>query len=553
MNLSRRSLLIAASLTAAPIPAWAQGLARGTFTHGVASGDPTMTSVILWTRFAPAGGDGRIAWEISEDENFRRVARRGRAEASAATDYCVKVDAGGLRPGRRYFYRFLSGSDPSPTGRTLTAPRTGAESLSFALFSCANLPFGYFHAYGDAAAREDIDIAIHTGDYFYEYERGVYPYPDQIVPGRVIEPAGEIIRLEDYHQRYQSYHVDPDLLELRRLKPLMAVWDDHELTNDAWKGGAQNHQPETEGSWSDRVAAASAAYFHWMPLRRPDAASPRLYRSVDWGDLARIIMLDTRLIGRDQQLDARATLGPALAAGGAEAQRAIAGFQARLSDPNRQLLGAAQEAWLSGQISGSKQAGHAWQLLVQQLVMFDQAVPAGMARYLPADASDGTRAFVAAGYQLSRLGVGWNMDSWSGYPAARQRLLAMCAAQGSNVLAVAGDSHNAWASNLAAPDGGRLAALEFAGGSVTSPGFERTLSNAGPNEREIAMTSMNPALAWCDISRRGYAAITLKRGGAATEWRAFDDVRTPQRSAPIVSRLAAETSAGAGPGAWRAA
>ncbi|MDX2238390.1 MAG: alkaline phosphatase D family protein [Hyphomonadaceae bacterium] len=550
MLTTRRSLLIGASLSAAPTAAWAQALPRGAFTHGVASGDPTQTNVILWTRFVPStGGDARIAWEISEDENFRRTARRGRAVASPARDYCVKVDVGGLQPGRRYFYRFLSGADPSPTGRTMTAPRASAAQMTLALFSCSNLPFGYFHAYGDAAQDERIDLALHTGDYIYEYQRGVYPAADQVVPGRVFEPEGEIVRLGDYHQRYQSYHLDPDLQELRRLKPLMAVWDDHELTNDAWRDGAQNHQ-DNEGTWADRVAAAAGAYFDWMPIRRPDPSAPRLYRSTDWGDLARIVMLDTRLIGRDRQLDAR-TLAPVLAQGGPQAMQAIQNFQQQLNDPNRHLLGAAQEAWLRDQLAGSKQAGQSWQVLVQQLVIGEQFAPAGLGRFLPPDASQFVRAYVAGGAQLARLGVSWNMDSWGGYVAARQRLLEMCAAQGANVLAVAGDSHNAWANNLPAPAGGRLAALEFAGGSVTSPGLESALSQARPGERENALTGMNENLAWCDVSRRGYAAITLTRAGATTEWRAFDDVRTPTRAAPSVSTLTAETSAAAGPSAWR--
>ena len=163
MLIARRSLLFAAaSLTAAaPRTAWAQALSSGLFTHGVASGDPLPDGVVLWTRFV--GGDGRIAWEVAEDEAFARVTQRGEARASAGNDHCAKVDVRGLAPGRPYFYRFLSASGPSFTGRTRTAPARGGDSLGVALFSCANLPFGYFHAYGHAAAREDIDLVLHSG------------------------------------------------------------------------------------------------------------------------------------------------------------------------------------------------------------------------------------------------------------------------------------------------------------------------------------------------------------------------------------------------------
>jgi alkaline phosphatase D len=165
MLIARRGLLLAGATAAMARPVWAQSLSQGAFTHGVASGDPLPDGVILWTRFV--GGDGRIAWEMSEDESFANVAARGEAQANAVSDFCVKVDARGLAPGRVYFYRFLSGSGPSLVGRTITAP-ADAASLSVGLVSCANYGFGYFHAYGHLAAREDIDLVLHTGDYIYE-------------------------------------------------------------------------------------------------------------------------------------------------------------------------------------------------------------------------------------------------------------------------------------------------------------------------------------------------------------------------------------------------
>ena len=173
MLTTRRSLLLAASLAAAPRPVWAQSLARGVFTHGVASGDPLADGIILWTRFVSA--DGALGWEIAEDETFARLTQRGLARASPASDYCVKVDARGLAPGRRYFYRFLSASAPSPTGITRTAPASGDEPLQVALVSCANYAYGYFHAYADLAAREDIDLVLHAGDYIYEMPRAAIP------------------------------------------------------------------------------------------------------------------------------------------------------------------------------------------------------------------------------------------------------------------------------------------------------------------------------------------------------------------------------------------
>lgn len=550
MLTTRRSLLAAAPLAAAaPRTAWAQALSPGVFTHGVASGDPAPDRVVIWTRFV--GGDGRIAWEIAEDEGFANVAQRGQTQATAATDFCAKVDVGGLAPGRPYFYRFLAASGPSLTGRTRTAPTSGTERFTVAVFSCSNFPFGYFHAYGHAAQREDIDLVLHTGDYIYEYGRGVYPSQAEAVAGRLIDPVGEIVRLEDYYQRYATYHGDPDLQELRRLKPMCVIWDDHELTNDTWREGAQNHQPETEGTFADRIAAASKAYFDWMPIRRPEPSGVRIYRSLDWGDLARIVLLDTRHIGRDRQIDYRATLAPRLAEGGVDAAQAVAEFRRTLlDDPRRTLLGAAQEQWLAQTLAQSKARGQIWQLASQQLVMGEQYAATGLSGLLPQSASEGTRQWLASGEQLGALGLPWNLDSWGGYQSARSRFLQACAENANNVVVVSGDSHNCWLNNLPAAGGTRMAAIEFAGGSVTSPGFERSLSGAAPGQRESVMRAGNPNLAWCDITHRGYAALRFTRAACVGEWLAFEDVRTPQAGTPVVTRFASAASATAGPGAW---
>jgi alkaline phosphatase D len=551
MLTTRRSLLAAASLGAAalPIASWARDLSQGQFTHGVASGDPTANAVVLWTRFV--GGEGRIGWEVADDDSFARVRRRGQVTASAMSDFCAKVDVRGLEPGRSYFYRFLAGSGPSLVGRTRTAPASGGERLSIALFSCSNYPFGYFHAYGHAAAREDIDLAIHTGDYIYEYERGVYPSAAEAIAQRVIEPAGEIVRLDDYYARYRTYHTDPDLLALRQAKPMSVVWDDHELTNDTWRDGAQNHQPETEGVFLDRMAAASKAYFDWMPIRRPERRGARIHRSLDWGDLARMLLLDTRYIGRDQQLNYRTQLLPRLAQGGADAAAAVAEFRRTLlDDPNRSLLGAAQEQWAARAMADSKRRGQPWQIVAQQVIMGRQFFPAGADRLLPATASEGTRTFFASGGQLAAMGLEWNLDSWGGYQAARARFLEACVANANNAVVLAGDSHNCWLNNIPAAGGSRLAAVEFAGGSVSSPGFERSLSAAGVGEREALLHGANPSLAWCDLTRRGYGALTFTREACSAEWIAFNDQRALEAGMPTVTRFASAPSAGAGPGAW---
>jgi alkaline phosphatase D len=470
--------------------------------------------------------------------------------AEASSDFCAKVDVRGLAAGRRYYYRFLAASGPSLMGQTRTAPEALADRLSAALFSCANYPYGYFHAYGHAAAREDIDLVLHVGDYIYEYERGEYPNAREALADRIIEPAHETVRLADYYARYATYHTDPDLLELRRLKPISAVWDDHEIANDAAAHGAQNHQ-RAEGAYADRVAAASKAYFDWMPVRRPARRDVRLYRALDWGDLARIVLLDTRLIGRDRQLNYRTALAGRLAQGGADAAAAIRTFRdSALNDPRRTMLGGEQEAWLERTLAASKARGQTWQIIAQQVVVAEQRFPAGLSRLLAADAHANTRRWLASGEEIGAQGLAWNLESWGGYPAARTRLLRSCAAHANNAVVLGGDSHNCWLNNLAAPDGARLAAIEFAGGSVTSPGLERTLSNADAGEREAMMRAGNPELAWCDATNRGYGVLRFARAACEAEWNAFADVRSPVAEAPSTARFAATPSATSGPSAW---
>ncbi|MGD9966336.1 MAG: alkaline phosphatase [Hyphomonadaceae bacterium] len=548
MQLGRRELLLAGASAAAPRAAWAQTLAAGQFTHGVASGDPLADGVVLWTRFT--GGDGRIAWEIAEDDAFTNVARRGEAQANAASDFCVKIDVRGLNAGRAYYYRFLSASGPSLTGRTRTAPAQ-TQSLTAGLVSCANYGFGYFHAYGHLAQRDDVELVLHTGDYIYEYGLDEYPRAALTVAGRAFDPDHEIVSLDDYYARYRQYHTDPDLLALRQAKPIAAVWDDHEIANDAASGGAQNHQ-RSEGAYADRVAAAAKAYFDWMPIRRPDPSTPRLYRSLDWGDLARILLIDTRYIGRTRQLDYRRDLGLRLLSDGARAAAAVEEFRRTLlNDPSRTLLGADQEAWVARELAASKQRGHTWQIVAQQIAMGEQLIGDGAASFVSQDAHANTRRYVTIAERLGRMNMPWNLDAWDGYPAARARFLEACAANGANVAVLSGDSHNTWLNNLAAPGAARLAAVEFAGASVTSPGLEVPLAGAPPGAREAMMRSRNPHLAWCDVSSRGYGVLRFTREACEAEWSAFADVRNATAAAPTITRLNAATSARAGPGGWQ--
>ncbi len=545
-NLNRRTVLSLAALAGlAPAgDAFAAGaLSVGSFTHGVASGDPLSDRVVLWTRFVtPDGAPGQLRWEVAQDEAFARIIAKGSANASPFNDYCAKVDASGLPAGGRYFYRFLSASGASPIGRTRTAPAGGRDPLTIALFSCSNLPFGYFNAYAHAATREDIDLCVHVGDYIYEYARGTYPSANETLRNRWIEPAGEIILLSDYYQRYASYRADPDLQELHRLKPFALVWDDHEITNNTWWEGAQNHQPQSEGKWVDRRAAAFKAYNDWMPIRTFANEPLRIYRRLDWGNTASLLMLDTRLIGRDEQLDWQDALAPVLAKGEAAVLKAVGDLaQGRLIDPKRSLLGTKQEAWLTAELSRAKARGTDWAVLAQQVIFGQQFGASEAARLLPADASGRNKQFITLTGELAKRGLEWNLDSWGGYPAARARLTAAMEQFGPAVSILSGDSHNAWLNDIAGAK--RLAAVEFAGGSVSSPGFERTLSKAADGERESVIRAANPLLKWADVTNRGYGVLRYAPNALSAEWVASNDISARSAGAKSITKLAVETGA----------
>jgi alkaline phosphatase D len=520
----------------------ARGLAAGEFTHGVASGDPTETSVILWTRFVPAAScDGEIRWQISQDENFRRIAAQGQTVASPRHDHCVKVDATGLAPDARWFYRFLSRSGPSVTGLTRTAPARGKAPLTIAGFACSMLPIGYFRAYADCAARADIDLWAHTGDYIYEYGLEPYRRRNALLPGRTWEPDREIISYADYAARYGSYRADPDLQELHRVKPSLHVWDDHEFTNDAWLNGAENHQPETEGPWPLRRATAARAWFDWLPVRAIPGEPERIHHSLRWGDLARIVLLDSRTLRDNQPPFWQELMAPL-----ADAPQAKFEVEAKrlwrdvMGAPERSVLGRRQEAWLADQLKGSRDAGQPWQVLIQGSVFGRFNMPAHAQSWLAQDASETewrTRAILS---RVGAIGLPFDTPLWNGFPTARDRVMASIAANGRNVLTFGGETHTAWAFNLPGGADGP-AAVEIARTAVTATNGFRT--NPDQPQREADLIAASPELAWCDVHHWGYMAVKVDERGTQADFIGFRDVRRPD--APVVkrARLVAEATA----------
>lgn len=532
-GMDRRQLLggvgFAGAALLLPGPLRAAAAPLGGFTHGVATGEPGASDMLFWTRFV---GPGRqsvpLKLEVSTDPRMARARVVAELEADPARDWTARTTVQGLAPGRVYYYRFLGPSKSrSMIGRTRTLPEGTPAAWRMGVFSCSNLPYGWFNGYGHAIAADDIDLFVHLGDYIYEYARGTYPDAREAIPDRVIEPAGETIRRVDYWARYRSYRADPDLQALHARVPSVTVWDDHEIANDAWTGGAENHSRD-QGDWAERLAAAKAAYRDWMPI------SDAPYARYDIGRLATLYRLDTRVEGRDKPLDLAVAIKR-----GPDTMTAIK----RLRDENwvagsRQLLGYAQEQWLFAEMQAAGKRGVRWQVLAQQVVMGRMLMPQGAAQLAGPNPGAQVAAYLGAAELAAKVGLPMNFDAWDGYPAARSRLLSAAQRNGVDLVVLAGDSHNAWANDLM--NDGRPAGVEFAGQSVSSPGFETYLS-APPSAVARAMMQANPTLKWADTGQRGYMQVTLTPAEALCEWRFTGSakVRSPRLAGTMRGRAGA--------------
>lgn len=481
MPLTRREFLWTATASGLVVPFGVRAQPApgpAVFQHGVASGDPLADRVMIWTRVTPSAGATTkpvtVRWQVASDAAMKRTLLKGSATTGAERDFTVKVDVGGLQPGRTYYYAFDSGDERSPVGRTKTLPSAGITHLSFAVVSCANYPAGYFNVYRCLANRPDLDAIIHVGDYIYEFADR--EYGEGALLGRIPVPAREAVALADYRSRYATYRTDPDLQEAHRLHPFIAVWDDHELANDAWAGGAGNHTPGTEGDWAERRAGAYRAYLEWLPIREVAGPDIRLYRTFRYGGLADVIMIDTRGL-RDKQV-------------------ATDNLTA-LVDPARTLMGPVQEAWLHDQLRESVRDGAAWRLLGQQ-VLFSRLTPPG-------------RAIT-------------NADAWDGYQAERQRLLDLLTRESIRDVAIlTGDMHSSWGLDVT-PDpwsgyqsrsGQGSVAVELVTPAISSPPLF-----GGPQGREMvaALRLALPHLKFLDGVQRGYVLLDLTRERLRADW-----------------------------------
>ncbi|EHU5192827.1 alkaline phosphatase D family protein [Vibrio parahaemolyticus] len=528
MSLSRRDFMKVVSSTAVATGLIGCGSDDNesvavSFEHGVASGDPTQTQVIIWTRVTTAASYVDVSWQVASDIEFLNVVQSGVFTTDTGRDFTVKVDVQNLNANSQYYYRFMVGEMMSEVGQTQTLPEDGVEKASMAVVSCANYPAGYFHVYREILNQHEqspFDVVLHLGDYIYEYGAGGYASEDAAALGREPSKGAECITLDDYRKRYAQYRQDADLQALHAKLPMIAVWDDHELANDTWKNGAENHQDD-EGSFIDRRAAAAAAWTEWLPVRENTFSNMLIYRQFSFGNLVNLMMLDTRLVGRDKPLDYFSLNAPTM--------EAIGGLVAQSRSAGRELLGTEQLAWLMNEFNTHDAK---WNVLGQQVLMSRMELPSSvmtaMFQLFTSTEEKKTEALLAVntaitGYladpSADPISLPYNLDAWDGYYVEREKVYQLAKASSGNFVCLAGDTHNAWASELKDVSNNPIG-VEFATSSVSSPGLEEylALDPVAIAQMEYTLPHLVSELQWADIKQRGFMRVTFTADAAQSTW-----------------------------------
>lgn len=453
------------------------------FPYGVASGDPNESSVILWTAIeADLGPNPEVVWTISSSEDMNTIVSSGKMVRITEGAPYFKVRAHGLQPNTKYFYQFRYKKERSLVGKTKTIGST--DQLNIGVVSCSNFEAGYFNAY-ESLAKKDVDVVLHLGDYIYEYGPGTYG--DTTLQRKHI-PAKEIINLEDYRQRYAQYRKDKSLQRVHQNHPFINIWDDHEISNDTYKNGAQNHQDD-EGSFDQRAAAAKQAYAEWMPIDM--GLNDPLYRSFSFGDFASLVMLDGRLEGRTKPVENGS------------------------SKTSESMLGKDQLKWMKNQLSSSKAK---WKILGNQVI------------FSPID--------------LSRVSQRThNMDAWDGYTDERNDIINYLAVNNiQDVLIVSGDTHMSWGIEVpyhtaSYPFTDESVAVEIGTPSISSS----NLNEGAPSEdvivAERVLRVSNPHLKFVDGRNHGYVILNLKNDMATIDWYAVSNLKSPTFTEKRIKRM----------------
>lgn len=525
VKLTRRGALMGAAGAGLAVGACSSPVERyehtadGPFRHGVASGDPDTTSVVLWTALTEDGG-GYRGVEVATDEAFSNIVFETGEEIAYVMPQPLgtwKYIANGLETGRQYFYRFRLNDTYSPVGITRTLPEGAVEQYRIGVFSCSNYPAGHFNVYREAAENGALELVLHLGDYIYEYPADGYASANSLEMNRISDPVTEILTYSDYVRRHAQYKSDPDLQALHAAAPWIMVWDDHETANDSYATGAENHD-DSEGSWTERRDAAVRAWYDWTPSREREPLIDR--RGVyEIGDLATLCMLETRLTARsevmdydDFPIDANSEL--------TEENLAIVSAWKRdeIGAEDRELMGAQQIADVQAACAASKAAGKRWRIIGNQVIMsrvnfpdFTREMPAWLRWFATRD-NEFARRFINS----TRFEIPFNLDMWDGFPAERERLYAALREVDADVITITGDVHSFWTNDLTDQAGNRIG-TELVTSSVTSPSPFSTVAAPGVDYGKM-MIEANEPVQHCNMEDHGYIRLTLTDEAAHAEY-----------------------------------
>lgn len=435
-----------------------------TFPAGVASFDPTEDSVILWTALARPG---RCTWELAADEDFAELVEHGEATTGpgAATTVAVSVD--GLEPGRTYWYRFAADGTTSDSGRTRTLPSGDGARMRVGVTCCARFGQARFEVYRQLATT-DVDVVIHLGDYIYEDTKCD-------IEGREPDPDHDCVDLHDYRRRHLQCRQDPDLQLLHRRHPMIVIWDDHDIADNAHRAGAQNHDAE-QGPWGDRLAAALRAHGEFLPKRLADDDDPTsAWRELRAGTLASFVCTETR-----------AHRDPPAGIDGAPSA----------DDPTRTMLGSAQASWLR---RVAAEPSSAWSLILTGTVMSE----------LEIDAPEELDDVLPEKYAVED-GRAINTDQWDGYVVERAAIAAAARERGGNTVVLSGDIHSAWVVEGPADDAGPVA-VEFTCPPAATTPLGQLLPQGGAALLERTVPDRLERVRWLSTEHRGFMSLDIVR------------------------------------------
>jgi len=463
------------------------------FPQSVASGDVTQNSCILWTRTLDAGIP--IVCQVSETQDFSNLVFNEVFVPSEASDNTVKVKVSNLKPGTKYYYRFVKDKSSSPVGVFKTIEKN-PERIRFAVVSCQDYSNGFYSAWYHIS-REKIDFVVHLGDYIYEtLSEPTFQYAQMrtisLSSGRKVS-----LELKDYRELYKIYKSDRYLQMAHENFPFYIIWDDHEFANDSAYTLSPDNGKELWGSdeQKERRLQASQAWYEYLPVDvyfEPKEEDPkkqiRIYRRFDFGSLARLLMTDERLYR-----------SPHPCGEGALGQRYLASCD---KVEQTTMLGQEQLDWFLGELKKAQNDGVVWKIHGNEVCMSQMS-------------------FTSREGKISYL----NLDQWDGFAGERRKIFDHIVQNSiKNYFVVTGDLHTFVVGELY-DDFLNLkekVGVEFAATSITSSNLGSLLRMTEKDLETIenSLVSLNKNLKFFNSHYHGYAICDITPEEAIVElWR----------------------------------